>query len=230
MTGKREPRRVSTVIQRLRKMYGEIDSPRLSPFELILLENASYLVDDDRRWEVFRTLRETVGVSPDAILARSAASLAAVIAEGGMKPMMRAEKVLACARIATEIGIERLDRAIQTDDPAAKKLLRRFPGIGEPSADKILLLCGSAATLAPDSNALRVLTRLGYATEQKNYAQTYRLAMAATSGEIANLDTARAAHLLLRRHGQETCKRNAPRCEICPLRSLCRWYGEAVGG
>jgi len=35
---------------------------------------------------------------------------------------------------------------------------------------------------------------------------------------------AQRAHIALRRHGQEVCKRSAPRCEVCPLRRLCTFY------
>ena len=203
------------IVRELGAMYGRIAVPALSPFEWIVLENASYLVDDDRRWTVFESLRERIGVAPEAILAHDAEAIADVIADGGMKPPMRAEKVLACARIAKETGLAAL---------RDQRVLRRFPGIGEPSADKILLFCADVPSLAPDSNALRVLTRLGYADEQTSYARTYQLAVRATQPELRDAEAARAAHLLLRRHGQEVCKRAAPRCELCPLRARCAWY------
>ena len=79
-------------------------------------------------------------------------------------------------------------------------------------------------TLAPDSNALRVLLRLGYGDESKNYAKTYRSAVNATNAELRDAKFAQRAHILLRRHGQEVCKRSAPRCEVCPLRGECAWY------
>jgi endonuclease III len=200
-------------------MYGRIALPPLSPFEWIVLENASYLVDDDTRWAVFEKLRERIGVTPDAILKHDATTIAKVVADGGMKPLMRAEKVLDCARIAREIGLERLGE---------KRMLRRFPGIGEPSADKILLFTADVPSLAPDSNALRVVTRLGIVDEQTSYARTYQLAIRATQPELRDAADARAAHLLLRRHGQEVCKRSAPRCEVCPLRDRCAWYRSAA--
>ena len=55
----------------------------------------------------------------------------------------------------------------------ARKILRSFPGIGEPGAEKVLLFSGRQALLAPDSNALRVLVRLGLVREEKSYARTY---------------------------------------------------------
>jgi len=140
----------------------------------------------------------------------AAGEIAAVIAGGGMKPEMRAEKVLECARLARK-----------------QAALREYPGVGEPLADRILLFGGSKVTLAPDSNALRVLLRLGYGEESKNYAASYRSALAATNGELRDAAFAQRAHLLLRRHGQELCKRSAPRCEVCPLREGCAWYGVA---
>ena len=105
-----------------------------------------------------------------------------------------------------------------------KKILRKYPGVGEPLADKILLFNGKQRTLAPDSNALRVLLRLGFGTESKNYAASYKSALAA-AGEPPN---AKEAHILLRRHGQEVCKTKAPRCEVCPLRGECAWYARHV--
>jgi endonuclease-3 len=219
--------RLNSVVKELRAVYGAISVPALEPFECILLENAAYLVDDDRRWRTFQELRDKVGVTPAAILRRSVPQLAEVIAEGGMKPEMRAEKLLECARVAKDIGVSRLNAAVRDREEGANRLLQRFPGVGEPSADRILLLYGGEPCLAPDSNALRVLTRLGYVKELKSYTQTYRAAVHAAQEELDEAEDAIAAHTLLRRHGQEICKRSEPRCELCPLRSVCRWYRQA---
>lgn len=168
------------IVRELGRVYGNVSVPELTPFELILLENASYLVDDDRRWAVFEKLRSKVGVTPEAILAADAMLLMNAIADGGMKAPMRAEKVRECARIALEIGPDILEGKVRERAPDAKRLLQRFPGIGEPSADKIMLLCAAVPSLAPDSNALRVLERLGYVPEESNYARQYRMAIKAT--------------------------------------------------
>jgi endonuclease III len=40
--------------------------------------------------------------------------------------------------------------------------------------------------------------------------------------ELARTFEARQrAYLLLKKHGQEICKRSAPKCEICPLTAQC---------
>jgi len=212
------------IVRELSLVYGQLPVLRLTPFELIVLENASYLVDDERRWSVFEKLRSTVGITPEAILATDSALLLEAIANGGMKPSMRAGKLRECARLAEEIGVQILNANVQNRDSAGKRLLLRFPSIGEPAADKIMLICAAVPSLAPDSNALRVLTRLGYVTEENNYARQYKIAIKATRDEVSSAEQALEAHLLLRKHGQEICKRSAPRCNLCPLRRACNWY------
>lgn len=61
--------RLKAVVKELAAVYGVVAPPELTPLELILLENASYLVDDDRRWQVFERLRAQIGVTPEAIQA-----------------------------------------------------------------------------------------------------------------------------------------------------------------
>lgn len=216
--------RLRAQVARLRELYGEPEPPLTTdPFEMVVWENAAYLVDDERRRMVFELLRDKVGLEPERLLAVPTPALAGLIAGGGMLPEHRAEKVQKAARIAHEIGTDELRRLARSGE--GRKQLRRFPGIGEPGADKILLFARGARSLAPDSNALRVLARLGYGEESDDYARQYRSAAAAVAPLLPD-DFAWLieAHQLLRRHGQEICKRNDPRCEICPLNRECRWY------
>jgi hypothetical protein len=37
------------------------------------------------------------------------------------------------------------------------------------------------------------------------------------------------AHQLLRRHGQELCRRSRPRCAACPLTAQCAYYAGTAG-
>jgi endonuclease III len=205
--------RVKRLVAALEHLYGSLKMPVTEPFAMILLEGASYLVDDARRLEVLYRLRDVIGLDPAKIGRQSPDKIAHVIAAGGMKPEMRAQKVLDSARIAIEVDL---------GNALTKKTLMRFPSVGEPYADKILLFNGLTKSFAPDSNALRVVTRLGFVEEKKSYSAWYRTAVAALP--FTRAADAQRAHLLFRRHGQETCKRAAPRCEVCPLREDCAWY------
>src|ERR1700686_4425116 len=117
------------IVERLEASHGTPEPPvAREPFAVVIWENASYLVDDERRAQVFERLRAAVGITPEALLAVPAAELAALIADGGMLPDHRAEKVRRAAAIAAEIGVDELGR--QAAAGTGGRLLRRFPGIG----------------------------------------------------------------------------------------------------
>lgn len=214
-----------TAVERLRRVYGRPMPPPADPFALAIWESCAYLVSDDRRARVFDHIKREVGLSPRAIRSTPLPRLAAVIQDGGMRPLARAEKLHAAADVALEVGRARLRRLVQEAPREARAILRRFPGIGEPGADKILLFCHGARSLAPDSNALRVLIRLGFGRDDPNYTRQYRSAAATVAPELPTGYAALiAAHQLLRRHGQEVCRRSAPLCDHCPLTDRCRWY------
>jgi endonuclease III-like uncharacterized protein len=101
------------------------------------------------------------------------------------------------------------------------------PQITDPGVDKILLFSQTCPILALESNGLRAIVRLGFGEEMKNYAATYSQAQEAVRNQLVE-DCAWLirAHLLLRRHGQELCKRTEPICSSCPLTDNCRYWRE----
>ena len=221
-----------SVINRLEALYGSPPPPAVTdPFEMIVAESAAYLVDDDRRARVFARLREEVGLDPEDVLGTPTPVLVEVIRDGGMLPEHRAEKLVKAANTALEIGLAPLRELIRTDPKKAGKLLQRFPGVGEPGADKILLFSRAKRTLGADSNVLRVLVRFGFGEGDENhYSRMYRSAAEAVAPQLPeDYPWLIRAHQLLRRHGQEICRRSAPLCEACPLTGGCRWFRERRG-
>ena len=220
--------KLADLVSRLEALYGRPEPPAvIDPFEMILWENVAYLVDDERRAEVFARLREKVGLEPEEVLETPAEVLAEIIRDGGMQPERRAEKLIAAADEILPLGVEGLRELVRTAPEKARKVLRNFPGIGEPGADKILLFSRAKKALAPDSNALRTLVRLGFGQEDENYGRMYRSATDSVDPQLsADFPWLIRAHQLLRRHGQEICKRTVPLCEACPLTEGCRWFLE----
>jgi endonuclease-3 len=218
-------------LARLEASYGTPEPPAVTdPFEMVLWENVAYLVDDERRARVFARLQEEIGLLPLEISTTPLEVLAEVIRDGGMQPAHRAGKLLAVADEALDIGQDSLQQLIRTAPDKASKALRRFPGIGEPGADKILLFSHAKRTLAPESNALRVLVRLGFGEEDESYGRMYRSAEKAVAPQLSeDFAWLIRAHQLLRRHGQEICKRSVPLCEACPLTDGCRWFLTRAG-
>jgi endonuclease III len=218
---------LAETIDALASTHGEpAPPPVVDPFEQTVFETCCYLVDDDRRLEVWRRLKKLIGVTPAKLFAADQARIAAAIRDGGMRPADRAAKVLACAEIASEIGD--LDAAANRPLDEARRVFERFPNHGRPGAERVLLFAGAHPVLALDSNGLRVLVRLGFAAESKSYDKTYRDVRAAVAPQTSGKEAAWLvrAHQLLRKHGQEICRRTRPECPRCPLRPRCAF---AVG-
>lgn len=218
-----EPQPLARVLAALERIHGAPPRPvPRTPLQWILWENVAYLVDDERRKRAFEALRRSVGLTAEALDAASREELLAVTRLGGMHPEARVDKLKDVADLAREHGGKGLESVLRLPPAAARKVLGRFPGIGKPGADKILMACGAADELALESNGLRVLLRLGYGEEAASYATTYRSVQVALAGQRKD-DSAWAlrAHQLLRTHGQTLCKRSAPDCDACPLARGC---------
>lgn len=224
----------TNIIHELQKIYGIPEPPKVTdPLGMILLENVAYLVSDERRERAFDALREKVGLTPPEILTAHEETLLEVARLGGMLPAARVEKLRHIAQIALQEFDGDLDNALKQPLPKAKRSLKKFSGIGDPGAEKILLFSRTHPILALDSNGLRVLSRLGYGEEMKSYGATYRSAQEAAQEAVKDevkkdFDWLIAAHQLLRRHGQQLCKATTPLCAKCPVKASCRYYPETV--
>jgi endonuclease III len=218
--------RLPQLIDHLAAFYGTPAPPEVTdPWEMIVWENVAYLVDDERRQQAMVDLREKIGITPEEILAAPEARL---IKAGvrGIVPEQSVKKLRRSAEIALEEFGGDLRPILKRPLAAAKKALKLFPAIGDPGAEKILLFGRAHPILALDSNGLRVLIRLGFGVETPNYSATYRSVKTAVEPEtVKEFHWLIRAHQLLRRHGQELCRRSRPRCRRCPLEEHCPWPG-----
>ena len=222
-TGKGGRKRIEPrdAVRMLKRHYGPpAPLPTADPFALILLENVAYLAAPARRREAFAELERTIGTAPAEILAASPAALQRVTARGILKAAFAA-KLRTCARIAIAECDGDVGAAIRKAPDDAARLLRLFPGIGAPGSEKILLFAGHRATLAPESNGLRVLVRLGLVRDAGSYAGTYAASREAVWGLSTEPRVMQEAHLLLQQHGRTLCKRRLPLCDECPLARRC---------
>jgi len=216
--------RLGRLVGALRAFHGEPSGPPVSdPYRLLLWEQVGYMADDQRRLDAYRALEMRVGVEPGKILAAPIATLRAIVRiGGGIAVDQRAERLRAVAERVATIWKGSLDAVTTLPLDAARRELKRYPSIGVPGAERILLLTGAHPVLGLDSNAVRVLVRLGYGSEDAQWAKTYRSAQSAAGAELPDqVATRRSAMLLLQEHGRRICRRNAPRCGDCPLAGDC---------
>ena len=211
---------LAKVIALLEKHYGKPKLPvTRDPFEMLLLEKSGYLVPDEKRERAFSELKKRVGTSPQKILDAPLRMLQEIAALGGIHADTRAVRMKQCAELALR---EPLKEILKLDFTQARKAILRYPMIGEPGAEKILLFAGAYPALGLESNGLRVAVRIGWGEDHKNYSTMYRRTRDAMDLSGWNCDRLIAAHQLLRRHGQELCRRTDPQCAECPVNRICK--------
>jgi endonuclease III len=214
---------VAKLLDALESFYGKQEpSWPVDPYAFIVWWQCGYPPSDAacaRGWE---KLRSEVGIEPRVLLQTRVSKLAALLKSGGLVPEVRAERLKQIAtRVRDELDAD-LSAALRGSPSQARSMLKKFPGIAEPGADRILLFARIAPLAATPSNCPQILSRILYGGERETYRATYRESQEAIAAQIPETFDARIrAYLLLKRHGQELCKRSKPLCEKCPVRVEC---------
>lgn len=216
---------LNEILNRLEKFYGAQEpSFPVEPYEFLVWWYCGYPASDAACTKGWNSLTREVGMDPGKLLKANPDKLAAAIKPGGMLPELRAEHLQELAfRVENECGG---DLRVALAGPAAKarKFLKSFHGIADPGADRILLFAGISPIAAVPSNCVGVLLRILKKHAGDNYPAMYREEQRIIASELPQTFDGRArAYLLLKRHGQQLCKRTNPKCEECPLRPHCAY-------
>ncbi len=198
-------------------------TPHSDPIAQLVWENIGYLIDDERRAVLFAAFAARIGLTAHQIIEAPAETLSEIAGRGGMNPMTRAERLRSIGTLTLEVCGGDLGATLRALPVAqARTVLKRFPTIGDPGADKILLFAGIAARPCLESNGLRALVRLGLCSQSSAYAPTYKAAMAVMAAQLPlDMEILKRAYLILRAHGRALCKRSEPLCAPCPLDHGC---------
>jgi len=216
---------ITELLDRLEKEYGKQEAGwPTDPYLFLVWWHCGYPASDRACGKGWDSLRTNVGVEAEQILHAPANKLADALRPGGMVPELRAMRLKQiAARIKDEFGGD-LRAALVGPIAKVRGMLKKFPNIADPGADRILLFAGIAPVAAIPSNCPHVLVRLLHGQERENYGVTYREAQQSVETEIPpHLDARMRAYLLLKRHGQEICKAK-PKCEHCIVRDACAYF------
>lgn len=105
----------------------------------------------------------------------------------------------------------------QGDLPTLRKALLAVHGIGEETADSILLYALELPVFVVDAYTRRIFQRLGLLKGDESYGAIQGLFQAHLPRDVALYNE---YHALIVRHGKDIC-RPRPRCALCPLNRIC---------
>ena len=204
----------------------------LDPYLFLVWWHCGYPASDAACTRGWKAMNEQVGVRREDIAAAPVKELTAALKAGGMVPDIRAQRLKQIVeRIQREFAGDLKGGLMAMPAARARAALKKFPNIADPGADRILLFAGLAPVAAAPSNCPHVLVRIEKGFERGNYGVTYREAQQMIEAATPqNCEARQRAYLLLKRHGQDICKRTNPKCDICPVRKSCAYAGGKMRG
>jgi endonuclease III len=130
------------------------------------------------------------------------------------------------SKIRERFGSVSLEVLRSWSDEDCEAFLRSLPGVGLKVARCVLSFGLGHRRFAVDAHIWRVARRLGWHSITGE-APTERGADAIQALALGAADPL-SLHVNLIRFGREFCPSGQPRCEACPLASLCPTYGHAL--
>ena len=100
--------------------------------------------------------------------------------------------------------------------------LQKMPGVGRKTANVIASVIYNAPAMAVDTHVFRVANRIGLTNGKTPLAVEKDLVKFLPQQDI------HIAHHWLILHGRYICVARSPKCDICPLTSICRYYEKTV--
>jgi endonuclease-3 len=214
------------LLDTLQAHYGaQLPNWPTDPYLFLVWWHCGYPASDASCAKGWESLKTRIGVQPDRLVAADPSQLALALKPGGMVPELRGMRLKEIAeRIQKEFGGDLTAALKGLPIGKARAALRKFPGIADPGADRILLFGGISPVAAVPSNCPHVLTRISIGQGRENYSRDYAEAQELIAAEVpATFDARIRAYLLLKCHGQQLCKRSNPKCSVCPVAPSCAW-------
>lgn len=119
--------------------------------------------------------------------------------------------------IAEEWGGD-LDKVFATPLSELRERLLAVHGVGEETADSILLYAGNKLTFVVDEYTRRIFTRLGFLQGNEKYRQIQQFFM---DNLPRDTQLYNQYHALIVKLGSTCCHKSTPKCHQCPLSCLC---------
>ncbi|MDA1096945.1 MAG: hypothetical protein O3B84_06795 [Chloroflexi bacterium] len=163
-----------------------------------------------------KNLRDADALTPSALRMLPLDRVAELVRPSGYFNM-KAKKLRAMCEYLGTFNDD-LSRLFASKPLAALRTeLLRIYGVGEETADSILLYAGRLPSFVVDAYTERVVRRLGALSDGP---YRYREIQALLDRGVLEGDYGEF-HALFVIHGKDTCRSRAPRCGNCPLTAVC---------
>ena len=222
-------RKGSIVIRRLEALYGEAPigeqdwRERRDPFWLIvgtILSQNTSAANSNAAFQRLTHEYNTLGQLASADICE----IEAIIKQAGLYTA-KARSIISLAKEIEDAYAGDTWRLLAGPYESARKRLLTLVGIGEKTADVVLLFARGFQIIPVDTHIFRVSQRIGLAPQKGSYDAVKN----ALEEQILPAKR-RFAHVALIKFGREICSARTPRHWKCPLTDICSYYQDATYG
>lgn len=190
--------------------------PADEPFEVIV----GAILTQSTAWinveKAINNLKHAGVLDPNSLSRMPVEDLAELIRPSGYYNV-KARKLKAFLDRLSSYG-NSLERMFVSDVPQLRSELLSIYGIGEETADSIILYAARKPIFVIDAYTHRIMARLGMNPDSGNYSvlQSVFMENLFHDDKVFN-----EYHALIVRHGKDRCKKSSPLCEGCCLDGIC---------
>lgn len=190
--------------------------PARTPFEVIV----GAILTQSTAWgnveRAIANLRAARLLTPAAMGRVRVARLAELVRPSGYF-RQKAQKLKAFVRFLQRGYGGSLKRMFATPTAELREKLLAVHGIGPETADSILLYAGNHPVFVVDAYTHRIFGRHGITDGKPDYEKVRAFIESAIPRQVELFNE---FHALIVNTGKNWCRKSAPRCDGCPLRSL----------
>ncbi len=157
-------------------------------------------------------------MTPQAVLATDIRKLRRLVKSSGYYNQ-KADRLKIYSRFVMDGYDGKIDLMAREQTKLMRERLLALKGVGPETADSILLYALGKPVFVVDAYTRRIFSRLGYLPEDVDYQSTQEFF---TKRLPVDVDLYNDYHAQIVYLGKDYCKPK-PRCEECPLKSLCEW-------
>ncbi|MBK0404842.1 endonuclease III [Adhaeribacter sp. BT258] len=212
----------------LNEFYGRLElKPRREPLRELISTMLSHRTNHANEEKAYFNMLETFG-DWEGVLEAKFEDLADALKPAQFPGQKAAniQKVLQIIKAYPEnkgkISIAFLEK-METN--AALEWLTSLPGVGLKTATLLLLFNYHKPVMPVDTHVFRVSQRIGILTATNTPEKAHAILLEMLPKDPVELYN---YHMHLLWHGQKICVWRKPKCEKCPLKTICNYYQEVV--
>jgi endonuclease-3 len=182
-----------------------------TPFEILIAVILSQATERKNTMIAFENLRKHFDINPKELAKADEREIQKCIRPAGLHNI-KSKRIKEISKLVLNYG--GIEKILQS--PNAREILLSMPGVGNKTADILLSFTGVSDEFPIDTHIARIAKRWGMVKDNATYKDIKR-----SFEKIIPPGKRCRMHILLIEFGRKCCTARNPKCNICPIKTIC---------